>query len=265
MKCPGCGKKIPSGSTVCPYCGVRKECLACASDLTLGSSFCPLCGSHLVVLRPDPDRQEKSPDQDYYDVRGEEETLETEMMRYRGFSFAMEEDQERIISLTADMQNRIRNRIMDQFMISERELAEYLISRFEEDREILDSLKIPEPGQAGDPDDRTLRERAEEKIQELAARILRDLSHTESEEDEGDGDEEDERFEPLSCYDAETLGTACGFDVASGRFDSRGIGFLASDEGWDVRDLLEDLSFDFEEDTVSSPGGCLTCGISYIK
>ena len=61
MKCPGCGKKIPSGSTVCPYCGVRKECLACASDLTLGSSFCPLCGSHLVILRPDPDRQEKSP------------------------------------------------------------------------------------------------------------------------------------------------------------------------------------------------------------
>ena len=264
MKCPGCGKKIPSGSTVCPYCGVRKECLACASDLILSSSFCPLCGSHFVVLRPDPDRMEKGQDQDFYDVRDEEEALETEMMRYRGFSFAMEENQERIISLTADMQNRIRNRIMDQLMISEKELAEYLISRFEEDREILDSLRIPKPGQAGDPDDETIHERIEKKIQELAARILEDLSHPEP-DDPGDGDDEDERFEELSCYDAETLSTACGFNAESGRFDSRGIGFFESDEGWDVRDLLEDFSFDLEEDTVSSPGGDLTCGISYIE
>lgn len=51
MKCPDCGRDIPEGARVCPYCGKRlirikpkSICPNCGAEVPDGASACPGCG-----------------------------------------------------------------------------------------------------------------------------------------------------------------------------------------------------------------------------
>ncbi len=274
MKCPGCGKEVASDSFSCPYCGVKKECLSCAASLKFGSSFCCFCGSNLVGFNPDKNREsdhQKSVfDRDVFDEVGhEDDWFKTEMQKYRTYPFAMNEGDGAIISLTADMQNRIKNRILKLTRASEEELADYLIIRSKEDEEkyraVSESIGVSEDGRTVELDDQKIRQRMKSSIQQIFNQIIGSLSDERNEEAFDDDEDEDDRFELLFEYAFETLRIALGYDTVSRRFGAFDPGFLASDKGWEIQQLLEDLDFKLQERTIENPYSHIDYNIVFIR
>ncbi len=52
--CYHCGKKLPDGSTACPFCGVMqyKSCSGCESNTFVGGDYCISCGKSVTTLSP---------------------------------------------------------------------------------------------------------------------------------------------------------------------------------------------------------------------
>lgn len=274
MKCPGCGKEVSSDSFACPYCGMKKECLSCASSLKFGSSFCCFCGSNLVGFNPDKngksDHQKSMFDRDVFDKVGhEDDWFKTEMQKYRTYPFAMNVGDGTIISLTADMQNRIKNRILKLTRASEKELADYLMIRSKKDEEeyssVADTIKISGDVRNVELDDQKIRQRMKSSIQGVFNKIIGSLSPERNEEVFGADDDEDNRFELLFVYAFETLRIALGYDTAGRRFGAFDPGFLASDEGWEIQQLLEDLDFKLQERTIENPDSHIDYDIVFVK
>lgn len=80
-----------------------------------------------------------------------------------------------------------------------------------------------------------------------------------------DGDSDDERFDPLGDIGVDALAVALGYDEDSEEFKRDGVGFLESEFGWEVKELMELLEFKIHEKIQEGPHGHDTYGVYWYN
>ncbi len=146
---------------------------------------------------------------------------------YADCPFAMEAVNGEIISLTADMQEKMKDRIIEKFGITEEELISWLVDYLNGDES------------EDDQEDES--------------------------EDEPENDPKAEWLDMLGGVDPDALAEILGFDLAAESFSFEDIGFLESEYGWEAKELLEELGFEIVEEIENGPHGHGTHGIVYIQ
>ena len=135
----------------------------------------------------------------------------------------------------------------------------------EEFRSVADTIKVSGDVRNVELDDQKIRQKMKSTVQGIFKQIIGSLSDERNEEEFDADEDEDDRFELLFVYAFETLRIALDYDTAGRRFGAFDPGFLASDEGWEIQQLLEDLDFKLQEHTIENPYSHIDYDIVFAK